>query len=69
MIHLMFVDDLKIYASGGAAMGRSLKVVEKITTSIGMKVGVNKCATASIRRGKVTPVSDHSFGNCFIKAL
>ena len=67
--HLMFVDDLKIYASGGAAMGRSLKEVERITNSIGMKIGASKCATASIRRGKVTRAADHSFGNALIKAL
>ena len=67
--HLMFVDDLKIYASGGAAMGRSLKEVERMINSIDMKIGASKCATASIRRGKVTRAADHSFGNALIKAL
>ena len=34
-----------------------------------MRIGASKCVTASIRRGKVTPASDHSFGNDVIKAL
>jgi len=49
--HLMFVDDLKIYASGAKALGQSLKVVKRITTAIGMRIGAQKCATACLRKG------------------
>jgi len=67
--HLMFVDDLKIYALGAKALGQSLKVVERITTSIGMRIGAQKCATACLRKGKRTEASDYSITEDVIKVL
>ena len=65
----MFVDDLKIYASGAKALGQSLKVVERITTAIGMRIGAQKCATACLRKGKRTEASDYSITEDVIKEL
>jgi len=67
--HLMFVDDLKVYASGAKALGQSLKVVERITTAIGMKIGAQKCATTCLRKRKRTEASDYSITEDVIKAL
>jgi len=65
----MFVDDLKVYALGAKALGQSLKVVERITTAIGMRIGAQKCATACLRKGKRTNASDYSITEDVIKAL
>ena len=49
--HQMFVDDLKVYASGENGLEESLKVVERVN-AIGMRVGAQKCATACLRKGR-----------------
>lgn len=67
--HLMFVDDLKVFAPGEAALARSMKVVERITAAIGMSIGARKCATACIRKGKIDKALDIPFGSEVVKAL
>ena len=67
--HLMFVDDLKVYAPSEVALSKSMEVVERVSSAIGMKVGIQKCATASIRKGKVVESQDLVYGPQLIGAL
>ena len=67
--HLMFVDDLKVYAAGAKPLEQSMKAVERVTNAIGMRIGVQKCATACLRRGKVTESAGYNLTDGDIRAL
>ena len=58
--HLMFVDDLKVYAKGTKQLDKCLQSVENISKAIGMALGLPKCATASLRKGKITNHEEHT---------
>ena len=50
--HLLYMDDLKLYASNDNMLTNQLKIVKKFSTDITMKFGLDKCATVSIEKGK-----------------
>ena len=52
--HLLFVDDLKLYATGLNQLKLLLDLVTCFSNDIGMKFGESKCAYMSIDRGKLT---------------
>ena len=49
--HLLFMDDLKLYASSDAELSQLLQVVHTFSKDIGMKFGIDKCAKCSLRSG------------------
>lgn len=50
--HLLYVDDLKLYASTDNSLRNLLKVVERFSGDIGMQFGMDKCRRQTIVRGK-----------------
>ena len=49
----MYMDDLKLYAESRQDLRCSISVVEDVSEAIGMTMGLSKCATAHVVRGKV----------------
>ena len=49
--HLMFVDDLKVYADGKSGLEEAVKVVENVSRAMGMELGLKKCAVAHMIGG------------------
>ena len=50
--HLLFMDDLKLYADTEEHLGDLVRIVESYSTDIGMKFGLDKCAVLTIRKGR-----------------
>ena len=44
--HLLYMDDLKLYASSEENLTKLMKVVESVSTAINMKMNTKKCAVA-----------------------
>ncbi|KAG6446382.1 hypothetical protein O3G_MSEX004456 [Manduca sexta] len=55
--HLLYMDDLKLFASKQTELIELLKITEKFSNSINMEFGVDKCAVIHVKRGEVV-VSD-----------
>ena len=51
--HQLFMDDLKVYARGEESLDRALTVVDEVSTAIGMKLGLRKCAVAHMVRNRL----------------
>ena len=51
--HLFYMDDLKIYAKDDAELEKLLDTVKTFSHEIGMKFGLDKCAKATFKRGKM----------------
>ena len=51
--HLLFMDDLKVYARDERAMKKALSLVDRVSKAVGMELGLRKCAVANILRGKL----------------
>ena len=51
--HLLFMDDLKIYARDERAMKKALSLVDRVSKAVVMELGLRKCAVANIIRGKL----------------
>ena len=41
--HLMFMDDVKLFAKGESGLGALIQTVRVVSTDIGMKFGLEKC--------------------------
>lgn len=52
--HLLFMDDIKLYASSAECLKRLLRVVESFSEDIRMKFGIDKCKMQSMIAGKLT---------------
>ena len=50
--HLLFVDDLKVYARDRGSLEEVVRVVEEVSGAMGMELGLRKCAVAHMTRGK-----------------
>ena len=50
--HLLFMDDLKLFAENDEQLRKLLNVVHKFSKSIKMEFGLDKCAKCTIRGGK-----------------
>ena len=48
--HLLFMDDLKLYAKDREELGKLLEVVSVFSLDIRMDFGLDKCAVLQIRR-------------------
>ena len=56
--HLLYLDDLELYAKNRNELESLLHTVRIFSSSIGMEFGLNKCATVSIERGKFVSGED-----------
>ena len=56
--HLFFMDDLKTYSKDDNQQAGLLTVVKKFKDNIRMEFGLEKCAKATFKRGKLTKTSD-----------
>ena len=50
--HLLFMDDLKLYASSQKELDSLVRVVESYSRDIGMEFGMDKCAVLLMKDGK-----------------
>ncbi|XP_045477915.1 uncharacterized protein LOC123683061 [Harmonia axyridis] len=53
LTHLFYVDDLKLFARGRQQLEGELELVRGFSEDIGMIFGLDKCATISVKRGKL----------------
>jgi hypothetical protein len=51
--HLLYMDDLKLFAKNDHEITKLLDIVEQFSGDIGMKFGLKKCASAAIDKGKL----------------
>lgn len=61
--HLLYMDDLKIFASTKQHLDQQIKIVSMFSDDINMKFGLEKCKTISINRGKMTKTQDPQIRN------
>ena len=50
--HLLFMDDLKLYAEDEHGLEKLIEVVHAFSKDIGMEFGLDKCAKCTIKKGK-----------------
>ncbi len=48
--HLLYMDDLKVYATGRRSLEHALSVVDRVSKAVGMELGPAKCAEAHLLR-------------------
>ena len=53
--HMLYMDDLKLYAESPAALTEALSVVDRVSSAVGMKLGLRKCGVAHMQKGRVLP--------------
>ena len=51
--HLLFMDDLKLYAKNEKSLDSLLQTVRIFSKDIGMEFGIDKCAMLSLKRGNI----------------
>ena len=51
--HLLYMDDIKLYASNADQLQSMLEMVKRFSDSICMEFGLNKCAAIHYRKGKI----------------
>ncbi len=49
--HLMFVEDLKVYAEDRIGLEEAVRMVEEVLGAMGMELGLRKCVVAHMRQG------------------
>ena len=50
--HLLFMDDLKLYADSDPNLNKLIQIVHKFSRDIGMDFGLDKCAKCTLKKGK-----------------
>jgi hypothetical protein len=61
--HLLYMDDLKLYGKSAAELESLLNTVRIFSNDISMEFGLDKCATLTIQRGKVTNTENINMPN------
>ena len=51
--HSLFMDDLKLFGKNEREVDSLVSTVKKVSEDIGMEFGINKCGTATMKRGKL----------------
>ena len=51
--HLLFMDDLKLYAKNEKSLDSLIQTVRIFSKDIGMEFGIDKCAMISLKRGNI----------------
>ena len=67
--HLLYMDDLKLYASSDTMLKNQLDTVKEFSAGITMKFGLDKCATVSIEKGKLKSKDGINLQEFTIEAL
>ena len=60
--HLFYVDDLKLFARSNGQLEGLLTTVKEFRNDIAMQFGLDKCAKATFKRGKLVKTSDIQVG-------
>lgn len=58
LTHLMYMDDLKLFASSQIQLKYMIEIVHQFSTDIKMEFGPSKCQNMHINRGKLTNPQD-----------
>jgi len=56
--HLLYMDDLKLYAKNDSQLHSLLSTVEMFSSDVGLSFGLDKCAKLSICRGKAVAMGN-----------
>ena len=56
--HLLYMDDLKLYAKNDKQLEGLLAIVKKFSDDIQMQFGLDKCAKAFFKKGKLTKTTN-----------
>jgi hypothetical protein len=64
-----FIDDLKVVQGSEADLQRANSIIGKVSTAMGMKFGVNKCAEIVYKRGKMVKGEGLELKEGSVKAL
>ena len=56
--HLLFMDDIKLYANNMKQLRNLLEIVSKFSDDIKMNFGLDKCNILNIQKGKLIPTDD-----------
>ena len=56
--HLLFMDDIKLYANNINQLRNLLEIVSKFSSDIKMNFGLEKCSILNIQKGKLIPTDD-----------
>ena len=68
--HLLYMDDLKLFAKEEAALDALIQTVRVFSSDIGMEFGIEKCAVVIMKRGKMSNSNGIKLpDDDFIKAL
>ena len=54
--HLLFVDNLKLYAKSEGQTNTLVRTVHVFSTDIGMEFGIKKCGILKVKRGKIVKI-------------
>ncbi|KAL1446790.1 hypothetical protein WDU94_005582 [Cyamophila willieti] len=58
--HLVYMDDLKLYASSKSQLDQLIQIVSEFSSDIQMKFGLDKCRFLSIQAGKMVNTGDQA---------
>lgn len=61
--HLLFMDDLKLYASNDQQLKQMIAIVKTFSDDIRMQFGIDKCNKITIDKGKVIPSENITLNN------
>ena len=61
--HLLFMDDLKLYASNDQQLRQMISIVKTFSDDICMQFGIDKCNKLTVIKGKVKPSEDITLNN------
>ena len=56
--HLLFVDDLKLFAANDNQLASMIRIVNKFSDDIAMSFGIDKCKKLTIQRGKIVDMEN-----------
>ena len=60
--HLFYIDDLKTFAKNDEEQQRILTIVKGFSDDINMEFGLEKCAKATFKKGKLTSTENINLG-------
>jgi len=69
LTHLLYMDDLKLYAEKESDLNALIKTTERFSTDINMEFGLDKCAIMKLKRGVYSERTEYETQNGYIKAL
>ena len=61
--HLLFMDDLKLFADSDPNLNKLIQIVHKFSADIGMDFGLDKCAKCTLKKGKKAATENFQLEN------